>query len=380
MGIHDILTEKDILTAEPGKNHADAMNEKTMSCREKDWEIKKDWKINWKKGGSCRYEAEHGYYEITAYPFLPGFYVLLREVHALSVPIWPVFSDEKVILLNYCIEGSCEFSLCGGRFNCLRNGCLSFGSARVSGGFVYPSGYYLGFEILIVPSMISVSAETQRTLGIFGIEWKALTEKYNASSDFYLGTCGRAMQSLWLELYIRGHGQTALTRLNILKILYLMQSGQELTELVSGFLAKKQNDIAKSVCSLIERDISSHISVRSMAEAYGLSESSIKSYFSKVYGKSISEYRKEQRLKHAAALLAGSSAPVSDIAAACGYGNQGRFSRLFREYSGMNPLDYRRQAEDIPKPESRLTACGREIFPPRAEPAKTASPEAPRRE
>lgn len=316
------------------------MNEKAMSCRKED--RKENWKTDWKNGGSCRYEAEHGYYEITAYPFLPGFYVLLHEVHAHSVPMWPAALEEEIIFLNYCIEGSCEFSLGSGGFNCLRNGCLSFGTAGASGGFTCPSGYYLGFEILIVPSMIN--AETQRALGIFGISRRALTEKYNASSDFYLGACSRRIQSLWLELYVRGHGQTALTRLNILKILYLMQNCHELTDLVSGFLTKKQTDIAKSVRSLIEHDISSHISVRSIAEAHRLSESSIKSYFSRVYGKSISEFRQEQRLRHAAALLAGSSAPVSDIAAACGYSNHGRFSRLFRERFGMNPLDYRRHS------------------------------------
>lgn len=38
---------------------------------------------------------------------------------------------------------------------------------------------------------------------------------------------------------------------------------------------------------------------------------------------------------------------VSDIAKACGYVNQGRFASVFREFYGMKPLDYRRNATGL---------------------------------
>ena len=89
-------------------------------------------------------------------------------------------------------------------------------------------------------------------------------------------------------------------------------------------------------------DISKHIPLRRIAAELNTSESSLKNYFSALYGASVSEYMKHERLKKAASLLTQTHFSVSEIADACGFSNQGRFAQIFREQYGYSPLEYRK--------------------------------------
>ncbi|MBB6694057.1 response regulator [Cohnella xylanilytica] len=63
--------------------------------------------------------------------------------------------------------------------------------------------------------------------------------------------------------------------------------------------------------------------------------------FKKETGLSISDYLLQQRLGIAAELLANTDLSVGAIAARIGYANFSHFSRIFKKYMGVNPLDYR---------------------------------------
>lgn len=73
-----------------------------------------------------------------------------------------------------------------------------------------------------------------------------------------------------------------------------------------------------------------------------VSETSLKKYFRMVYGRNVSDYMHERRMQFAAGRLLETDDSIADIAAAVGYCNQGRFAKIFREYAGMKPLEYRR--------------------------------------
>ncbi|MFR4798513.1 MAG: helix-turn-helix transcriptional regulator [Lentihominibacter sp.] len=49
----------------------------------------------------------------------------------------------------------------------------------------------------------------------------------------------------------------------------------------------------------------------------------------------------EQRLEHAAYLLAGNRLNVTQTAALCGYSNMSHFSSAFKKKYGVLPKDYR---------------------------------------
>ena len=65
--------------------------------------------------------------------------------------------------------------------------------------------------------------------------------------------------------------------------------------------------------------------------------------FTEIYGSPPLKYLTGIRMRHACILLKDSDISVTEISLRCGYGDPNYFSRSFKKYSGMAPLDYRKQ-------------------------------------
>ena len=82
--------------------------------------------------------------------------------------------------------------------------------------------------------------------------------------------------------------------------------------------------------------------MKQIAQQFGVSETSLKNYFRGVYGKNVSDYLRELRMRKAEKLLTETTLPISEIAAQIGYTKQGKFAEVFRRQFQVNPLEYRR--------------------------------------
>ena len=78
-------------------------------------------------------------------------------------------------------------------------------------------------------------------------------------------------------------------------------------------------------------------------EICNLSYSCFAAKFKTIFGKSFTEYLSHIRMTHARQLLLNSDDSISQIAEACGYGDAGYFTRMFRKATGTAPLAYRKQ-------------------------------------
>lgn len=291
---------------------------------------------------TLHHDFDDGYIDNTFYPFLPGIYVCLNDVHARNIPMNDNLSDMDLFLINYCIMGRCEFMISDNAFKYVKDNYTSIGSYTVRDEFFYPSGYYLGFEIFIYKEMFT--DETVNTLNSFNIDLDALSAKYNNTEKLTLLETDIDSKRLWHELYEQKKPDRGLIRLNILKILYNLINSDITTPANSSYLTRNQARLAKNVQEIISKDISKHISMREISEKYNISETSLKNYFTAMFGMNVSEYMLELRMKKAAGLLTKSRLPISDIANLCGYSNQGRFARIFKNHYGMLPLEYRHNA------------------------------------
>ncbi|MBE6615232.1 MAG: helix-turn-helix domain-containing protein [Ruminococcaceae bacterium] len=95
-----------------------------------------------------------------------------------------------------------------------------------------------------------------------------------------------------------------------------------------------------------------NISMGELAAMEHLSESRYRSVFRSQTGFSPSEYRIALRMQHACDLLATTGRSITDISAACGYGDVLYFTRLFKQKIGVPPGEYRnrgRTAADPPR-------------------------------
>ena len=96
--------------------------------------------------------------------------------------------------------------------------------------------------------------------------------------------------------------------------------------------------IKKYVSLHIDQDISRE----DIANAVFLNKDYMARVFKHETGVSVAAYVQREKLKLASALIASTDIPISDIASQIGYSSFSHFSRMFRQYTGMAPMEYRK--------------------------------------
>ena len=82
--------------------------------------------------------------------------------------------------------------------------------------------------------------------------------------------------------------------------------------------------------------------IRQVARAAGINETTLKHGFKAIFGETIFEFSVRCRMQHALALLREQRLSVSEVGEAVGYRHQTSFATAFRRHFGMRPKDVRR--------------------------------------
>jgi two-component system, response regulator YesN len=112
---------------------------------------------------------------------------------------------------------------------------------------------------------------------------------------------------------------------------------------------KYVNDVEKSqsVVDRAKKYISDHIDQDitrdDIANQVFLNPDYLNRIFKKETNMSISEYLQQERFRLAGDLLIKTDIPVSNIAVKVGHTNFSHFAKMFKKYSGMNPMEYRQK-------------------------------------
>lgn len=286
-------------------------------------------------------ELKNGTLKNTFYPFFNGIFLELNDVNTPEIPT-SAFNMEghKMFLINYCINGRCEFRVNDRVFKYIRDNQTCLGTLTIKDAFYYPTSSYLGFELVICPDLFN-----QKTLDVlkdFNIDINHLMKKFENEFHLYITETPAIIKRILFELYNTKNPDAGMIKLNVLKILheFCYSDFPEVTS--TPLLSKTQADMARTLQQKITEDLSVHIPVKKIAQELSVSESGLKNYFFTMYGQHVFEYLRSLRLKKAARLLSKTKESVADIAAVCGFTNQGRFAKIFCEYYGVLPLEYRR--------------------------------------
>ncbi len=105
----------------------------------------------------------------------------------------------------------------------------------------------------------------------------------------------------------------------------------------------------KNAYDLIQRRFSEPgLTVASIAEEVGMSDSRLSVDFKRVYQETPLECITHARMHRAQHLLGATEMPVKDIATECGYYDISAFNRRFKSYSGCTPQQFRAQQGEKP--------------------------------
>lgn len=103
-----------------------------------------------------------------------------------------------------------------------------------------------------------------------------------------------------------------------------------------------QYEMANHAYTYLMTHMDRHITIEALAGILSISETSLKRYFSAVYGESIYAFLRKQKMHSAANMLKETEYSVLYIAGAYGYANASKFSAAFYKVMHMTPSEYRK--------------------------------------
>ena len=111
--------------------------------------------------------------------------------------------------------------------------------------------------------------------------------------------------------------------------------------LVRKHTMKQYSHIVQKTVLLIDSDLAADLSLRSLAENQGVSAGYLSTVFKKETGKTVSEYIRAKRIRHAMHLLTDTHLQVQTVALHCGILDVQYFSKIFKRETGKTPKEYR---------------------------------------
>jgi AraC-like DNA-binding protein len=105
----------------------------------------------------------------------------------------------------------------------------------------------------------------------------------------------------------------------------------------------------------IEAHIFSRASINDLACLTGMSLSSFKRQFEKIYQDSPAQYIQSRKIREACNLLQRSSLSIQEIAYRTGFQDPSHFTKVFRKWTGHSPMEFR---NNRPDPEPNRPAFG----------------------
>jgi AraC family transcriptional regulator len=99
----------------------------------------------------------------------------------------------------------------------------------------------------------------------------------------------------------------------------------------------------RKVKEFIDTSLDSTIRLRDCASKARLSASYFSHAFKTTFGMTVCHYIRRRRIERAQQLMLLSNEPLSQIALACGFGDQAHYCRVFRDVVGLSPNVWRRR-------------------------------------
>jgi len=111
--------------------------------------------------------------------------------------------------------------------------------------------------------------------------------------------------------------------------------------LVRKHSLRDYSPVVQKAVMLIDSDLSANLTLSTLADSQNISPGYLSTVFHKETGKTVSEYIRERRIKHAAHLLSTTHLQVQTVALHCGIMDVQYFSKQFKKQMGKTPKEYR---------------------------------------
>lgn len=130
---------------------------------------------------------------------------------------------------------------------------------------------------------------------------------------------------------------------------FLIATGDIYESRLSEDALPGRNDrLIQNLTSYIRSHLDLPLSLSSLAERVHFSPEYLSRYFKRHTGQTISSYLSDVRMKKAEELLLHTAYPISEIGYLCGYPSNSNFRKYFTKKFGVSPREYRKQFIPLP--------------------------------
>lgn len=116
----------------------------------------------------------------------------------------------------------------------------------------------------------------------------------------------------------------------------------KISKYINEAYKEKNNRHVEHIMLILDNDCGNRVSLNTIAEQLHMNPSYISRLFKESTGKSFTEYLTNVRLEKSKKMLLETSLKVEEIGKKLGYNNSYYFIRLFKEYTGTTPGEYRK--------------------------------------
>lgn len=135
------------------------------------------------------------------------------------------------------------------------------------------------------------------------------------------------------------------------EILKILAQSEDYKVLNSGHYqietTTQDNERIRNIFNFVRENFKRQIPLDEIAEESSMTPPSFARYFKKNTGKTFTQFVNEYRLVHASKLLAEKPTSITDICFESGFNNFSHFNKLFKDYTGQSPSDYRKEFKQI---------------------------------
>ena len=104
---------------------------------------------------------------------------------------------------------------------------------------------------------------------------------------------------------------------------------------------RKSDTWLRTAKDLLHARFQEVLSLDEVARAVGVHPVHLAREFRRFQGCTVGEYVRQLRIEYACRALSRGEMPLAEIAMSAGFFDQSHFCRVFREFTGMTPLEYR---------------------------------------
>ena len=137
-------------------------------------------------------------------------------------------------------------------------------------------------------------------------------------------------------------------KIKILELLFVMSKLEDISgKNEENYIPRSQAELVKHVAEYISDHINDKLSIQTLTNMFGVSDTYLQKAFRSVYGVPVASFVRIQKMQNAAQELIHTNRTIDEIAEEFGYINESKFSAAFKKIMGDSPSVFRKEHSKV---------------------------------